>query len=203
MFTGLVESLGKVVWLRRTTKSVQLAISAPDLADSMQPGDSLAINGCCLTLTSKRKDHLSFDLLEETLLRTNFGSLRPDHTVNLERALAANGRIGGHFVQGHVDGKSNLLERHTSGTDLRLDFALPQEFAAYLVYKGSIAINGVSLTVAELTPTAFAVWLIPQTQKATNLGSLKRGAEVNLEFDILAKYTERILATSARPAVAP
>jgi len=194
MFTGLVEELGECQWLRRTTESTQLAVLAPSIEKRIRTGDSVAINGCCLTVTSHRKGTIAFDLLEETLKCTNLKSVRPGTRINLERALAADGRLGGHFVQGHVDSTTMLRAATPKGGDLRLDFEMPKEYARYIAYKGSVAINGVSLTVAEVGPDSFTIWIIPHTRKATNLGKLEAGDEVNLECDILAKYTERILA---------
>lgn len=194
MFTGLVEELGECQWLRRTTKSTQLTVAAPHIEKRIRTGDSVAINGCCLTVTSHSKGNISFDLLEETLKCTNLKSVRPGNQINLERALAADGRLGGHFVQGHVDATTVLRAATPKGGDLRLDFEMPAEYARYIAYKGSVAINGVSLTVAEVGTDTFTIWIIPHTRKATNLGSLSAGDEVNLECDIIAKYTERILA---------
>lgn len=193
MFTGLVEELGECQWLRRTVESTQLTVLAPQIEKRVRTGDSVAINGCCLTVTGHAKGQISFDLLEETLQKTNLKSVRPGDGVNLERALAADGRLGGHFVQGHVDTTTKLLAATPKGGDLRLDFEMPADFARYIAYKGSVAINGVSLTVAELGRDTFTIWIIPHTRKATNLGKLEAGDEVNLECDILAKYAERIL----------
>ncbi len=194
MFTGLVEEVGECQWLRRTTDTTQLCLRAPGISHDLRTGDSVAVNGCCLTLTSHRKEMLSFDLLEETLARTNLKHIRPGGAVNLERSLAANGRLGGHFVQGHVDTTTTVHGVSRHGGDLRLDITMPREFSQYIAYKGSVAINGVSLTVAEVGDTTFTLWIIPHTRQATNLGSLGRGDEINLECDILAKYAERILA---------
>ena len=194
MFTGLVEELGECQWLRRTTKSTQLAIIAPHIEKRIRTGDSVAINGCCLTVTAHNKGQIAFDLLDETLKCTNLKSVRPGSKINLERALAADGRLGGHFVQGHVDTTTALRAATPKGGDLRLDFEMPAEFARYIAHKGSVAINGVSLTVAEVGADTFTIWIIPHTRKATNLGKLEAGDEVNLECDILAKYTERVLA---------
>jgi riboflavin synthase len=193
MFTGLVEETGSCLWLRRTTQSIQLCVSSERIPKSVRTGDSVAVNGCCLTVTSHRKDQLVFDLLEETLRRTNLGTLKPGDSVNLERALAADGRLGGHFVQGHVDDTIEVLAVAPTGPDLRLDFSLPASAASYVAYKGSVAINGVSLTVADVASDRFTVWIIPHTRSATNLGKLQPGDRVNLETDILAKYAERIL----------
>jgi len=194
MFTGLVEELGECQWLRRTTSSTQLTIRAPKIEKGVHTGDSVAVNGCCLTVTSHRKELLSFDLLEESLNRTNLKSIRPGHGVNLERALAADGRLGGHFVQGHVDSTACVRAVSDHRADLRLDFDMPPEFARYIAFKGSVAINGVSLTVAEISNETFTIWIIPHTRAKTNLGKLAVGDVVNLECDILAKYAERILA---------
>lgn len=194
MFTGLVEEVGSCLWLRQTSKSVQLTLSSPRVSRGIRTGDSVAVNGCCLTVTSHRKEQLVFDVLEETLRVTNLDKLRPGSQVNLERALAADGRLGGHFVQGHVDCTAGLLTAAERGADLKLEFSLPSRFARYVAYKGSVAVNGVSLTVAEVSESSFAVWIIPHTRKSTNLGGLAAGDTVNLEFDILAKYAERILA---------
>ena len=194
MFTGLVEEMGECQWLRRTTSSTQLTVRAPGIAPCVRRGDSVAVNGCCLTVTSHRDDTLSFDLLEETLRRTNLGTLKPGSGVNLERALAADGRLGGHFVQGHIDTTTSVFSVARKGGDLRLEIAMPADYARYIAYKGSVAINGVSLTVAEVGDTTFTLWIIPHTRKATNIGEFAEGTVVNLECDILAKYAERILS---------
>ncbi len=193
MFTGLVREVGEVVWLRRSGQAVQLLIKGPRTASRVRIGESVAVNGCCLTVTAQRDGQCMFDLLEESLERTNFGRLKPGTAVNLERALRVEGRLGGHFVQGHVDCTAEVLAIEEKGPDLRLDIALPADFARYVAYKGSVAINGVSLTVAEVGPTSFSVWIIPHTLDNTNLGDLEVGDLVNLEFDILAKYVERLL----------
>jgi riboflavin synthase len=194
MFTGLVEELGECQWLRRTAETTQLTVQAPHIEKRIRTGDSVAINGCCLTVTAHHKGQMSFDLLDETLKCTNLKSARPGTKINLERALAADGRLGGHFVQGHVDATTSLRAATPKAGDLRLDFEMPPAYARYIAYKGSVAINGVSLTVAEVGADSFTIWIIPHTRKATNLGQLEAGDEVNLECDILAKYTERILA---------
>lgn len=194
MFTGLVEEVGECQWLRRSTSTTQLCVRAPGISEDVRKGDSVAINGCCLTLTSQRKELLSFDLLEETLAKTNLKHIRPGGAVNLERALAANARLGGHFVQGHIDTTTAVHGVTRHGGDLRLEIILPPMFARYIAYKGSVAVNGVSLTVAEVGEATFTIWIIPHTRQHTNLGALGRGDEVNLECDILAKYAERILS---------
>jgi riboflavin synthase len=149
-----------------------------------------------LTLTSCRDVCLTFDLLEETIARSNLRVLRQDSPVNLERALRADGRVGGHFVQGHVDCVAPILAFERKGADFRLEVELPENSGNYVVSKGSITINGISLTVAEILPRSFAVWIIPYTKRHTNLDSATIGDLVNLEFDILAKYVERMVAPS-------
>jgi riboflavin synthase len=193
MFTGLIEEVGNVLWIRATDRGTQLQISAPQIAADIHTGDSVAVNGCCLTVTAHRAEQLTFDLLEETLQRTNLKDLRRDSHVNLERSIAASGRLGGHFVQGHIDCAAQINSLDETGADVRLEVAMPAEFSHYVTYKGSIALNGISLTVAEVLPTSFAVWIIPHTKHHTNLSSIQNGDWVNIEFDILAKYVERML----------
>ena len=194
MFTGLIEDIGKVVAARATEHGVQLEIAAPGTAKQVRAGQSIAVNGCCLTLTSRRGDRLTFDLLKETLARTNLRDLQPNIPVNLERALRADGRLGGHFVQGHVDCVSRIMAFDKKGPDFRLEIELPKEFAPYVASKASIAVNGISLTVADIIPKRFVAWIIPYTKRHTNLDCAKTGDLVNLEFDILAKYVERMVA---------
>jgi riboflavin synthase len=196
MFTGLIEEVGAVIAVRARDRGTQLQISAPETAKHVSAGESIAVNGCCLTLTSCRSDCLSFDLLEETIARTNLYGLRENSAVNLERALRADGRLGGHFVQGHVDCIAPVLAFDTKGTDFRLEIELPETFAHYVASKGSIAVNGISLTVAEVLPKSFAVWIVPYTKRHTNLERTNVGDFVNLEFDVLAKYVERMVAPS-------
>ncbi len=198
MFTGLVEEVGVCLWLRRGGEAIEIAVAASGIGPQVKIGDSVAVNGCCLTVARRDGERLHFDLLEETLQRTNFGQLNAGSEVNLERALLADGRIGGHFVQGHVDCTAALKAREAQLRDLRLEFELPARFARYAALKGSICVNGVSLTVASLSEESFSVWIIPHTRIATNLGKLSEGGLVNLEFDILAKYTERVLTRTAQ-----
>jgi len=189
----LIQEVAKVLWIRMTDRGTQLQVAAPQLATETAVGDSVAVNGCCLTVSAQREDQLTFDLLEETLDRTNLKQLRRESLVNLERALVAGAPLGGHFVQGHVDCSSKVISFERSGTDHRLEVDLPPDFAHYAAYKGSIAINGISLTIAELLPKSFAVWIIPHTKRHTNIDVLQAGDIVNIEFDILAKYVERML----------
>jgi riboflavin synthase len=194
MFTGLIEEVGTVTSTRERERSNQLQIVAPRIAKKIRTGESVAVNGCCLTLSAHRADQLTFDLLEETLAHTNLKMLKRDSSVNLERALRADGRLGGHFVQGHVDCTSRVISFEQIGGDHRLAVELPAEFARYLACKGSIAIDGISLTIAEVSPMSFVVWIIPHTKRHTNLDHAEAGHMVNLEFDILAKYVERIIS---------
>src|SRR2546423_3538341 len=193
MFTGLIEEVGTVVALRANQDGTELEIAAPELADRVRIGDSVAVNGCCLTVARRDGDKLGFDVLKESVDRTNLGALRPESPVNLELALAADARLGGHFVQGHVDCAVPILAMAEKNADLRLEVELPGEFAQYVAFKGSIAVNGISLTVAEVLPKSFAVWIIPHTRSQTNLAGAKSGDLVNLEFDLLAKYVERMV----------
>jgi riboflavin synthase len=197
MFTGLIQEVGRVLWIRMTDRGTQLQLSAPKLAPETAVGDSVAVNGCCLTVSTQRADQLTFDLLEETLDRTNLKQLRRDSLVNLERALVAGAPLGGHFVQGHIDCSSKAISFEHSGADYRLEIDLAADFAHYAAYKGSVAINGISLTIAELLPKSFAVWIVPHTKRHTNIDIIQAGDLVNIEFDILAKYVERMLARYA------
>ena len=190
MFTGLIEEVGSLAGLR----AGQLKIAAPHVAKNIRRGDSIAVNGCCLTLSSRRGNELAFDLLEETIARTNLKNLPPGHRVNLERALATNERFGGHFVQGHIDCVSPIITYQKTGADFRLEIELPRAFGQYVACKGAIAVNGISLTVAEVLPKSFVVWIIPYTKTHTNLDRVQAGDLMNLEFDILAKYVERMLS---------
>ena len=194
MFTGLVEETGEVVSLEQAPSGgVRLSLRAPTIAPEAQLGDSVAVNGCCLTVAAKQEGLLQFDLLQETLARTSLGGVQPGGCVNLERALAAGGRLGGHFVQGHVDCTAEILALEPRGADVRLEVALPAGGARYLVEKGSIAVDGISLTVAAIGEASFVLWIIPHTLERTNLGRRRAGERVNLEYDLLAKYVERML----------
>jgi len=188
MFTGLIEEVGRVAAVRADNRSTRLQIAAPQIAKQTRSGDSIAVNGCCLTLASRRGNDLTFDLLEETIARTNLKKLRRNDHVNLERPLRADGRLGGHFVQGHIDYASPILAFDKKDVDFRLEISLPAEFASYVAPKGSIAVNGISLTVAEVLPGSFVAWIIPYTKEHTNLD----GAEAD-DLVILAKYVERML----------
>jgi riboflavin synthase len=197
VFTGLIEEVGRVVATHASDHGTKLEIAAPRTAREARTGESIAVNGCCLTLTSRRGDRLSFDLLKETIARTNLKKLLQNSRLNLERALRADGRLGGHFVQGHVDCVSAIIGLEKKGADFRLEVELPRKFAHYVASKGSIALDGISLTVAEVLQKSFIVWIIPFTKRHTNLDRAKSGDLVNVEFDILAKYVETMVAPSA------
>jgi len=193
MFTGIVEGVGIVKSLRELQESWLLELELPfPNGEGLEAGASLAVNGCCLTIKENGSSTGSFDLLEETLKRTNLGELKEGDRVNLERSLAANGRLGGHFVTGHVDGPGIIEVFEERGKNLFLQVKVERDSAKYLVDKGCIAVDGCSLTVCEVTDNSFAVWLIPHTLDQTNLQDRKAGDRLNLEFDLLAKYVERI-----------
>jgi riboflavin synthase len=194
MFTGLIEEVGRVVGVGASDRGTRLQIAAPRAAAQVKIGESIAVNGCCLTITSRHADRLTFDLLEETTARSNLNKLRRNSPVNLERAVRTNGRLGGHLVQGHVDCVSPIIAFDRKGTDFRLEIELPKRLAHYVASKGSIAVDGISLTVAEILSKTFVVWIIPYTKRHTNLHRAKTGDLVNLEFDIVAKYVERMVA---------
>ncbi|MBP3036712.1 riboflavin synthase [Arthrobacter sp. zg-ZUI100] len=205
MFTGIVAEQGSVVSLNpkagtgKAGGSAELIISAPETGAGLELGGSIAVNGVCLTATAVDGDRIAVDVMGETLERTTTGGLRPGTRVNLERCVPAGGRLDGHVVQGHVDGVGRLLERENLGDWDRLRFAVPQRLARYVAEKGSIAVDGVSLTVTAVSDAGegeqwFEVGLIPTTLAETGLGALAPGAPVNLEVDVLAKYAERLLA---------
>src|SRR5438045_1352477 len=153
MFTGLIEETGSVLWIRATDHGTQLQLSAPRIAGDVHTGDSIAVNGCCLTVASHRHEQVTFDLLEETVARTNLGALKPDSMVNLERALIADARLGGHFVQGHIDCTASSIDFAKSHS--RLEIALPEDRARYVAEEGSIAVNGISLTISDVSAGNF------------------------------------------------
>lgn len=194
MFTGLVEETGQVVSFAPAQNAWGLQLAAQVVPGGVAVGDSVAVNGCCLTVTRCDAGHLWFELLEETRRLTNFSELKPGAAVNLERSLRADARLGGHFVSGHIDALGRVEVFAARGKDHYLRVNMPAGSGRYLVHKGSIAIDGISLTVAEVTGDAFAVWLIPHTLAATNLREKQPGSGVNLEFDLLAKYVEKLLA---------
>ena len=193
MFTGLVQGAATVVSLSpREADGARLTLRHPLLA-SARPGDSIATNGCCLTVVDPRGDVASFDLLAETLRLTNLGELGAGGIVNIEPSLLPTDRMGGHFVTGHVDCVGQIAFLGREGADWRLDIAAPETFLRHVVRKGCVAVDGMSLTVADLIPGGFRIWLIPHTLEVTNLSRRKTGDRVNLESDLLAKYAEKLL----------
>jgi riboflavin synthase len=193
MFTGIVEAVGEVARMVESTPGTYLLELQTPLASQMKIGDSLANNGVCLTVVSQTSSILGFDLLAETVTRSNLIDLKVGDLVNLERSMAASSRFDGHLVQGHVDTTAKLLAVEAHGQDHRIEVELPRDFARYVIFKGSIAVNGVSLTVAELLSDRFVNWIIPHTWSLTNLRQLQSGDRVNLEFDQIAKYLERLV----------
>jgi riboflavin synthase len=193
LFTGIIEHLGTVAALETREDGARLVIQAGPLAPEARTGDSIAVNGVCLTVVDNSDGRLSFDAVTETLGRSNLGALRPGERVNLERPLRAGGRLDGHIVQGHVDAAGVLESRVEEGNSYRLRICVPPEILRYVVEKGSIAVDGISLTVAAVGPEWFEVAIIPHTWQVTNLSDKTPGAAVNLEVDILAKYVERLL----------
>lgn len=193
MFTGIVEELGSVSGVENLGDSVRLTISAARVLEDVNLGDSISVNGVCLTVATFEDGHFTADCMQETLDRSSLGSLTVGSPVNLERAMAANGRLGGHIMQGHVDGTTTLLSRESSENWDVLRFALPADLARYVVEKGSIALNGTSLTVSSLGEDWFEVSLIPTTLRETTHGQLQVGDVVNIEVDVIAKYVERMM----------
>lgn len=202
MFTGIVERIGRIESLERSAEGGRLRIDlaeAPEIARALPPGSSIAANGCCLTVTEKTDTGFCADLSGETLRRTSFGELKAGARVNLERPLAAGAPLGGHFVQGHVDGVGRVARLASEGPNWWLAVRVPQELARYVAEKGSIAIDGISLTVAGWREDILEAAIIPFTYAHTNLQGLTVGDPVNLECDILAKYVERLLEARAEP----
>ena len=193
MFTGLVEERGTVVRCEITGETARLTIEAHLVVEDARLGDSVAINGCCLTVVEIAPSQLSFDAVPETMRRTNLGTLKPGDFINLERPLAVNGRLGGHFVQGHIDGVGTIQAIRPEQNAVIYEVEIPESLRRYFVEKGSVAMDGISLTVASVTPETFTVWIIPHTLEVTNLGTRKVGDAVNLECDLLGKYLEKLL----------
>jgi riboflavin synthase len=196
MFTGLVEALGTVRHIASDGTGRVLTVAEPRLAPELSIGESVAVNGACLTVVERTADFFAFQAGPETLQRTNLGELQAGEKVNLERALRLSDRLGGHLVQGHVDGLGHIQSRQPQGADWELFwFTCPRELAMQMVGKGSVAVDGVSLTVVDVKPGAFSVALIPHTLQHTTLGGKQAGASVNLETDLLAKYVWKFLAS--------
>lgn len=192
MFTGLVEAVGTLTRKEEKGEQARLTVGLP-FAGELALGDSVAVNGCCLTVTQISIYEASFDILAQTLKVTSLGQLEEGHQVNLERALRVGDRLGGHFVQGHVDGTGEILDWSEHGQDHRLEVRLPDEIRQLCIPKGSLAIDGISLTLAELTEDSAVCWITPHTVAATNLETAQVGQKVNLEADLLAKYVRQQL----------
>ena len=193
MFTGIVEATGRVARLAATAEGGRLELSQVPFAGDLAPGESVAVNGCCLTVVESGGDGVKFDLLQQTLRLTNLGDLAAGQTVNLERAMQAGGRFSGHFVQGHVDGTGAVIEWEPHGQDYKLEVRVPAEMHRLIIPRGSITIDGISLTAAEIGKDSVTAWITPHTRAVTNLLSTKAGHRVNLEIDMLAKYVEQLL----------
>jgi len=198
MFTGIVEETGRVVEFKEAfLAGWRLCVEAKLVREETVEGDSIAVDGCCLTVVELGENRLTFDVLEETRRLTHFSRLRPGSAVNLERSLRFDGKVGGHFVSGHIDGVGGIEVIEKRGNDTYLSVRVPPGSGRYLVPKGSVAIDGISLTVAEVDGDAFAVWLIPHTLEVTNLRHYLAGDSVNMEFDLLGKYIEKLLPARA------
>ena len=197
MFTGIIEELGRVESIAPTKKSIALIVRAGALARGVRRGASVAVNGCCLTVvkisTPGKFKRLHFDVLNESWTRTNLQYLKTGSLVNLERPLRADGELGGHFVTGHVDGVGKIIRWEKSGADRVLEISAPPDVMRYVIFKGSIAVDGISLTVAGMTKKSFCLWIIPHTFAVTTLRERKVGDAINLEADMLGKYVERLL----------
>ncbi len=193
MFTGIIEEMGTVRRLQRTTRSCQLTIAATIVLQDTKIGDSIAVNGVCLTVTDLQADAFTADVMPETLRRSSLGILHSGSLVNLERAMAANGRFGGHIVSGHIDGVGKIASKVPEGNAQIVTISADPSLLRYIVEKGSIAIDGISLTVAKVTNSSFSVSLIPHTGTCTTLLSKRAGESVNLETDVIGKYIEKLI----------
>lgn len=194
MFTGIIEELGSVRNIEERGENARIVIDARVVTEGTNHGDSIAVNGVCLTALDIHDDSFAADVSRETLLRSTLGSLKPGAPVNLERAVTPATRLGGHMVQGHVDARGQFVSVDSHGESWTLRIAYPPEIARYLVFKGSVAVEGISLTIANLAEDYFEIAIIPKTWEVTNLSHLKPGDSVNLEVDVIGKYVERLLA---------
>ena len=193
MFTGIIEELGRVREIEKRGEDARIMIEARTVTEGSADGDSISVNGVCLTALDVQPDSFAADVSKETLLRSTLGSLSGGSAVNLERAVTPATRLGGHIVQGHVDARGTFLAAESHGESWTFRIAYPQEIARYLVFKGSVAVEGISLTIANLTDDYFEIAVIPKTWQVTNFSQLEPGDQVNLEVDVIAKYVERIL----------
>lgn len=197
MFTGIVEEIGIVTGISKGARECKYIISASKILEDIHVGDSIAVNGVCLTVTSYDDSSFKADVMNESLRRSNLGNLRNGSKVNLERAMAANGRFGGHIVSGHIDGTGTLISYEREANAVWLTVGAGEELMRYIIMKGSVALDGVSLTVARLHKDAFAVSLIPHTGEETTLLNKKRGDRINIECDIVGKYVEKLCGKSS------
>ena len=197
MFSGIIETVGEIQSLRKDADGARITIEAPGVLDGVRLGDSIALNGVCVTVVDFDERKFEADLSIETLRRTNLGELDVGGRCNLERAMALGERLGGHLVSGHVDGVGKIRSRKSEGDSIWLTFEAPVEVMRYVVYKGSIAVDGISLTVAACDSKTFSVSIIPHTSEQTTLTEKKDGAAVNLEADLIGKYVEKLLAPHA------
>ena len=197
MFTGIIEELGQVREIEKRGEDARIAIEARTVTEGSSNGDSIAVNGVCLTALDVKPDSFAADVSRETLLRSTLGNLKPGSPVNLERAVTPTTRLGGHIVQGHVDARGKFLGVEDHGASWTVRIAYPKQIARYLVSKGSVAVEGISLTIAGLTDDYFEIAVIPKTREVTNFSQLNPGDEVNLEVDVIAKYVERMLSLSS------
>lgn len=193
MFTGIIEELGQIAGIEKHAKGAKVKISAKIVVDRTAAGDSIAVNGVCLTALDITAKSFTADVSQETLNRSTLGNLKTSSNINLERAVTPQTRLGGHIVQGHVDAKGAFLGAESNGDFWTVRIGFPKEIGQYLVYKGSVSVEGISLTIANLADDYFEIAVIPKTWELTNLSSLKVGDTVNLEADVIAKYVERIM----------
>jgi riboflavin synthase len=193
MFTGIIEELGRVRAIEQRGDNARIVIEARLVTEDINEGDSIAVNGVCLTALDVNKDSFAADVSRETLDRSTLGRLEPGAPVNLERSVTPATRLGGHLVQGHVDARGKFVSAIDHGGSWTVRIGYPPEIARYLVFKGSVAVEGISLTIAELTDNYFEIAVIPKTWQVTNLSHLQTGDELNLEVDVIAKYVERLL----------
>jgi riboflavin synthase len=197
MFTGIIEELGQVRAIEKRGEDARIVIHARTVTEGSRDGDSISVNGVCLTALEVKPGSFVADVSKETLFRSTLGNLKPGVAVNLERAVTAASRLGGHIVQGHVDARGQFLGSEDHGESWTFRFAYPKEVGRYLVFKGSVTVEGISLTIANLTDDFFEIAVIPKTFELTNFSQLKPGDDVNLEVDVIAKYVERILAVNS------
>lgn len=194
MFTGIIEEIGKIKSIERHFNSIKLTVAAKKIMSDMHIGDSISTNGICLTVTTFNESSFTVDVMPETMMMTNFKNLKVNDAVNLERALAANGRLGGHIVSGHIDGIGTIIRKYNDDKAIRMSFSTSPSILELIVKKGSIAIDGISLTVTDVDSTSFSVSIIEHTQGETTLTSKKIGDTVNLENDVIGKYVQKMFA---------